>query len=181
MRWRDVALAELRYAARMEKTHAMRVLDARGVAYETKTYDASGAFHAADEAAALIGADAASVYKTLVVLRDDGTRGKPMLVMVAAASQIDLKLLAKSVGAKKLRMATQREAEQLTGMRVGGISALGLKQPSRFDVLIDEPASVIETIHVSAGARGIDLALRAADLIQTAGAKLVRACEAPHE
>jgi Cys-tRNA(Pro)/Cys-tRNA(Cys) deacylase len=160
----------------MEKTHAMRVLDARGIAYEAKTYDASGEFHSADEAAALLGVDAASVYKTLVVLREgDGgalraPAAKPMLVLVPAASQIDLRLLAKSIGAKKLRMAKQREAEQLTGMQVGGISALALKQPARFEVLIDESARGVEMIHVSAGARGIDLALRTEDLLAVTGA-----------
>ena len=160
----------------MTKTHAMRVLDARGVAYEVRTYDDSGAFHSADAAAELLGVDAASVYKTLVVLCDDGSPGKPMLVMISAASQIDLKLLAKSIGRKKLRMATQREAERLTGMRVGGISALALRQPARFDILIDESARSVETIHVSAGERGIDLALRTADLVTAAGAAYVFAC-----
>jgi Cys-tRNA(Pro)/Cys-tRNA(Cys) deacylase len=160
----------------MEKTHAMRVLDARGIAYEAKTYDASGAFHSADEAAALLGVEAATVYKTLVVLRDGDARAKPLLVMVPASAEIDMKLLAKSVCAKKLRMATQREAERLTGMQVGAISALGLKQPARFEILIDEAARGVETIHVSAGSRGVDLALETEDLIAAAGAGFVRAC-----
>jgi Cys-tRNA(Pro)/Cys-tRNA(Cys) deacylase len=49
-----------------------------------------------------------------------------MLVMVPSSSEVDLKSLAKSLGSvkKKLRMATQREAESLTGLEVGGISAL---------------------------------------------------------
>ncbi len=161
----------------MEKTHAMRVLEARGVPYEAETYDASGEFHSADEAAALLGVEASTVYKTLVVLRADGSRGKPMLVMAPAASQVDLKLLAKSIGAKSVRMATQREAEQLTGMQAGGISALGLKQPARFEALIDDAARGIETIHVSAGARGIDLGMRVEDLVAVTGARFVRACE----
>ncbi|HVP05796.1 MAG TPA: YbaK/EbsC family protein, partial [Dehalococcoidia bacterium] len=45
-------------------------------------------------------------------------------------AQLDLKLLAQALGEKKLRMATQREAEQLTGMQAGGISVLGLKRPA---------------------------------------------------
>jgi prolyl-tRNA editing enzyme YbaK/EbsC (Cys-tRNA(Pro) deacylase) len=62
----------------------MRVLEARGIAYATRTYDASGALHSAGEAAALLGVDATSVYKTLVVLSDDANaaRAKPMLVML---------------------------------------------------------------------------------------------------
>jgi Cys-tRNA(Pro)/Cys-tRNA(Cys) deacylase len=94
--------------------------------------------------------------------------------MLPAASQIDLKVLAKSIGRKRLRMATQREAEQLTGMQAGGISALALKQPARFEPLIDESARRIDVIHVSAGARGVDLALQVDDLVAATGARFVR-------
>ena len=36
--------------------------------------------------------------------------------------ELDLKGLAQALGIKKLRMATHREAEALTGLQVGGIS-----------------------------------------------------------
>ena len=114
-----------------------------------------------------------SVYKTLVVLRDDGA-GKPLLVLIAAALQVDLKQLAHALAAKKLRMATQREAERLTGMQVGGISALGLRKPA-FDVFIDEAARSLDRVHVSAGVRGIDLELAVDDLARLTGARFVRA------
>ena len=152
----------------------MRVLDARGIAYEAKTYDATGAFHSAEDAAALLGVAAASVYKTLVVLRA-APRAKPLLVMVEAAAQVDLRALAHDIDEKRLRMATLREAEQLTGMRAGGISALGLREPAKFDACIDETARSVSTIHVSAGVRGVDLALDTTDLIAVSGARFVRA------
>ena len=158
----------------MEKTHAMRVLDARGIAYETKTYDASGAFHSAEEAAALLGVGAETVYKTLVVLREGVARAKPMLVLAPAGARIELKKLANSIGEKKLRMATRREAEHLTGMETGGISALGLLRPANFDVLIDETARRIETIHISAGVRGVDLVMNVNDFVVATGAQYVR-------
>ncbi len=94
--------------------------------------------------------------------------------MVASDTQLDLKLLAASLGEKKLRMSTQREAESLTGMQVGGISALGLRGAA-FEVLIDERARGLETIHISAGERGIELALRTADLVALSGARFVSA------
>jgi Cys-tRNA(Pro)/Cys-tRNA(Cys) deacylase len=159
----------------MDKTHAMRVLDAKKIPYTAKVYDDSGDFHAGTEAAALIGADASSVYKTLVVLREGDTRAKPILVMIPVDAEVDLKTLASSIGAKKLRMAKQREAEDLTGMQVGGISALGLKQPARFDILLDETARTLISIHISAGARGVDLELKVEDLVSATGAEWVRA------
>src|SRR5262249_29509550 len=111
---------------KLDKTQAMRTLDARGIAYTVKQYDASGEFHSADVAAEIPGVDAAFVYKTLVLLRDSDTRAKPLLVMVPSTSEIDLRTLATSVGAKKLRMAKLAEAEKLTGMQAGGISVLAL-------------------------------------------------------
>ena len=158
----------------MDKTHAMRVLDAKHIPYTARTYDASGAFHPGAEAAALLGADPATVYKTLVILRETNPRARPMLVMVPVESEVDLKTLAASLGEKKLRMAKQREAEDLTGMQAGGISALGLKQPARFEIFLDESARALDRIHISAGARGVDLKLRVDDLLAVTLARWVK-------
>jgi len=157
----------------MRKTQAMRLLDAKRIPYEATEYDASREFHSGEEAAAIIGVPAAEVYKTLVVLREGLPRAKPLIVMVPVDAQLDLKRLAQVVVEKKLRMATQREAEQLTGMQVGGISVLGLKRPPAFEVLIDERALGLETVHISAGERGIDISLNAADLVAVSGARCV--------
>jgi Cys-tRNA(Pro)/Cys-tRNA(Cys) deacylase len=156
------------------KTHAMRLLDSKQIAYRVTEYDSSGEFHTGEEAAALVGAPAEAVYKTLVVLRDAPQAGKPMMVMVPVAAQLDLKALAEALGEKRLRMATQKEAEKLTGMQVGGISALGLLQPG-FTILIDERARVLERVHISAGARGMDMELAVSDLVALTDARFVRA------
>lgn len=157
----------------MKKTQAMRLLDSRGVSYLVTEYDASGEFHSGEEAAALVGAPLERVYKTLVVLPDPPGSAKPMLVMLAVDRQLDLKALAGALDEKKLRMATQKVAEQLTGLPVGGISALALRK-SGFVVLIDEAARSLERIHLSAGARGIDLEVAVADLVRVTGARFVR-------
>jgi Cys-tRNA(Pro)/Cys-tRNA(Cys) deacylase len=151
----------------------MRVLDARDIVYRVVVYDASRAFHGGAEAAGLLGVPAAAVYKTLVVMRDGNAR-PPLMVMLPSDEQLDLKLLARSTGDKRLRMATQREAERLTGMDAGGISALPLRRPA-FDVCIDEAARERERVHVSAGIRGTDIELRVEDLVAVTGARYVRA------
>ena len=158
----------------MEKTNAARRLEARGIAHRVRVYDPSGTFHAAEEAAGLLGVPAGTVYKTLVVLREAAQRAKPLLVMVPATGQVDLKLLARSLGEKSLRMATRREAEALTGLQVGGISVLAVRE-GRFDVLLDDRARDLPRIHVSAGVRGIDLELAVDDLVAATKARLVRA------
>lgn len=152
----------------------MRALEAKGIAYQAITYDAAGEFHSAEEAAVILGVPPAAMYKTLVVLRE-GAKARPMIVMVPSDSQLDLKRLAAALGEKKLRMATQREAEQLTGMQVGGISVLALKRSAAFDVYIDERARSLETIHISAGERGTEIALKTTELVVVSGARYVRA------
>ncbi len=157
-----------------DKLNSMRLLESRKIPYIAKTYDSSGEFHSGTEAAQLIGAPVDCVYKTLVVLREPPKSGKPILVMIASPREVDLKLLAKSVNEKKLRMATQKEAESLTGLQVGGISALALINRG-FEVCIDEPVLALEQIHISAGQRGVDLQLAVKDLIALTRAKTVNA------
>ncbi len=163
--------------ANTEKTQAMRMLDARGIAYTPSVYDAGREFHSAEEAAALLGAAAETVYKTLVVLRETSGRARPLLVMVPSHIQIDLRILAKGLGEKKLRMATQREAEHLTGLQVGGISAIALLGKA-FDVVLDGRARTLDRIHISAGQRGVDLELSTADLVALTDATFVEATAA---
>jgi Cys-tRNA(Pro)/Cys-tRNA(Cys) deacylase len=163
--------------AKPEKTLAMRMLDAKRITYTDSVYDATREFHSAEEAAALLGASVETVYKTLVVLRETPGRPRPLLVMAPSHRQVDLRLLAKSIGEKKLRMATQREAESLTGLQVGGISALALTNKP-FDVLLDESARALDRIHISAGQRGIDLELRVEDLVAITNAKFASATSA---
>ena len=157
-----------------DKLNSMRLLESRKIAYTAKTYDASGEFHSAPEAAELIGAPADQVYKTLVILREPPKSGKPILVMIPSPREVDLKLLARSLGEKKLRMASQNEAETLTGLQVGGISALALLNRG-FEIYIDEPALALDQIHISAGQRGVDLQLAVRDLVALTRAKAIRA------
>jgi len=154
----------------------MRLLESRKIPYIATTYDASREFHSAIEAAQWLGAPVEAVYKTLAVLREPPKSGKPILVMVASHREVDLKVLAKSLGdaKRKLRMATQREAESLTGLQVGGISALALLNRG-FEICIDEPALALDQIHISAGQRGVDLQLAVKDLVTVTRAKTVRA------
>ena len=154
------------------KNNVTRLLDSRKIAYTTAEYDGSQ-FHSADEVAQLIGVPADQVYKTIVALREDKTR-KPLLVMVAAPREIDLKKLAASLGEKKLHVAKHDEAEKLTGLRVGGISALALLSKP-FEICLDQTALDFERIHISGGQRGLDVQVGVKDLIQLTKARVVEA------
>ena len=154
------------------KNNVTRLLDARKIAYATTEYDGSQ-FHSADEVAHLIGVPVDHVYKTIVVLREEKGQ-KPLLVMVAADREIDLKKLAASVGEKKLHIAKHDEAEKMTGLQVGGSSALALLSKP-FEVCLDRPALDFEHIHISGGQRGLDVKIGVKDLMALTKAKMVEA------
>ena len=153
----------------VSKTNSMRLLDAGKVPYEVYTF--SPDIHSASGVATAIGLPLECVYKTLVVVRPNGN---PLLAIVPGHRKASLKLLAKAIGEKKLRMATQREAENRTGLQVGGISPLALVNQG-FDVFLDRSALSLDTIIVSAGRRGINLSLRVEDLVRTVEATFVDA------
>lgn len=151
------------------KLNSMRLLESSHISYKTHTYDAER--HDAVEVAELIGVPAECVYKTLVVERG---AGKPVLVMIPAASKLDLKKFAAAIGEKKVSMAAHADAERLTGLKVGGIGALALTH-KRWDAYIDQAALQLERICVSAGQRGFNLELTPQDLIRVLSAKAVDA------
>ncbi len=154
-------------AKRSDKTLAMHVLEGKKVPYEVLTF--SPDIHSADGVAEGLGLPPEEVYKTLVIVRP---LGKPLLVMAPADRELDLKRVARAVGEKKLKMASHREAEALTGLLVGGISALALLNKG-FQVCILREVQGLSHVVVSAGRRGVDLRLAAEDLIQVTGATLV--------
>ncbi len=151
------------------RTNTMRLLEANRVVYDVFTFSAD--IHSAVGVAEAVGLEPDAVYKTLVVRRE---RGKPLLVMVAGNKHIDLQTLAAAVDEKRLRMATHNEAEKLTGLQVGGISALAL-QNKGFDIFLDRAAQSLERVTVSAGKRGINLRLLVSDLLRVSGARWVEA------
>jgi Cys-tRNA(Pro)/Cys-tRNA(Cys) deacylase len=82
-----------------------------------------------------------------------------------------LKSLAAFLGEKKVYLPTEREAEQLTGLQVGGISPLALLNKG-FQVLLDTAAQNYAEIHVSGGQRGLNIRLPVSDLTKLTNARL---------
>lgn len=158
----------------MQKTNAMRVLDARQIAYQAFPFDAS--IHSGVGVAQTLGVPPGQVFKTLVVMRE---RGRPILAIIPSDHELDLKRMAAAADEKRVRMATQREAEAKTGLLVGGISALALLDKG-FDVFLDGAAEQFDAIFVSAGQRGLNLRVGVADLVAVTGARRATVSGLPH-
>jgi Cys-tRNA(Pro)/Cys-tRNA(Cys) deacylase len=147
-------------------TPALRAADRAGVAYEVLEYT-----HRVDaesyglEAAAALGLPPEVIFKTLVAKID----GRSLVVaLVPVSRELDLKALAAAVGGKRAEMAPLAEAERATGYVAGGISPLG--QRKRLPTVIDETAEALDRLCVSGGRRGLQIRLRAADLVTLTGA-----------
>lgn len=154
----------------VNKTLAMRLLEGKKVTYEAVSYDASE--RDAEKIARQLGVPPEQVFKTLVVAAPkSGINNKPLLVVVPANQQLDLKKLAKLLKVKKLKMATHQQAEALTGLQVGGISPLALINKG-FAIYLDELALEQAQIFVSAGERGTQIKLAPKDLRKVTGARM---------
>jgi Cys-tRNA(Pro)/Cys-tRNA(Cys) deacylase len=154
------------------KLNSMRFLESNKIPYEIKEYNPE--IHDASIVAQAIGALPSQVFKTLVVER---ASNKPVLVMIPADRQLDLKKFAAAIGEKKVSMAAHADAEAHTGLKVGGIGALALTH-KHWNVYIDRAADAQSHICVSAGQRGINLRVGVTDLIKVLGAKSVDASTA---
>ena len=133
-----------------EKTNAMRILDAHGEKYEAiplSVIPKDGA-----DAAARMGKDPASVFKTLVTVGSD--LGHYVFVIPVEES-LDLKKAAKAAGVKSVEMLPQKQLFPLTGYVHGGCSPIGMKK--LFPTFLDETAILFDRIVTSAGKLGVFL------------------------
>ena len=113
------------------------------------------------EAAEKLDLDPKRVFKTLLASSE---KGELLVAVVPVVGTLDLKALASAAKVKKCEMADVAAAQRSTGYLVGGISPLGQKK--RLRTFIDQSANAHETIHVSAGRRGLEVELAAAVLAE---------------
>jgi Cys-tRNA(Pro)/Cys-tRNA(Cys) deacylase len=150
----------------LEKTNAIRLLEAEGIDFDVRTYavdeDDLSAAHAAEAA----GLDPDTVFKT-IVLR--GERIGPFVCVIPGPYETDLKKAAKAAGDKAASPLPLKELEPLTGYIRGGCSPLGMKK--KLPTFIDETALVFDRISVSAGRRGLQVLLSPEELARMAQAQ----------
>ncbi|MGB7404008.1 MAG: Cys-tRNA(Pro) deacylase [Arcobacter sp.] len=113
-----------------------------------------------EEAVIKLNLDKNRVFKTLLV---ELTPKELVVCVIPVSKQLSLKDVANAFKVKKAQMANKDEAQKVTGYLLGGISPLGQKK--RLKTLVDESAFNYETIFVSGGKRGLDIELKATDIV----------------
>ncbi len=144
-----------------EKTNVMRALEQKKVPYTAYTYPHDGETAPDGGAvAAMLGRDPAAVFKTLVTR---GASGACYVFDIPVMETLDLKKAARAVGEKSIAMLPSKELLPLTGYVHGGCSPVGMKK--LFPTVFHESCLEQDTICVSAGKIGFQVAVRPEDLI----------------
>ena len=151
----------------MNKTNAMRLLDAAKIKYEVLEYTVDennlAGTHIADE----IGLPYEMVFKTIVTR---GDKTGYLVFCIPCHKEINLKKAASVTGNKKLEPVQVKELLGLTGYIRGGCSPVGMKK--KFPTYFDKSVEAQERITVSSGVRGAQLVLSPTELIGYLGARI---------
>ena len=155
-------------AKKIEKTNAARLLDRAKIANELVPYtvdeDNLAATHVAEE----LGEDIATVFKTLVLR---GDRAGLFVCVIPGDKEVDLKAAARVSGNKKADLIPMKELLPTTGYIRGGCSPIGMKKP--LPTFIHSTCLAHERIYISAGVRGLQIAIAPAALVAYVGATVV--------
>ena len=151
----------------MNKTNAMRLLDAAKIKYEVSEYTVDENNLAGTHIAEEIGLPYEMVFKTIVTM---GDKTGYLVFCIPCHKEINLKKAASVTGNKKLEPVQVKELLGLTGYIRGGCSPVGMKK--KFPTYFDKSVEAEERITVSSGVRGAQLILSPTELIKYLGAKI---------
>ena len=134
----------------MEKTNALRLLDASNIKYVVHEYDNN--LTNGQEIAKVVNKSEDEVFKTLVTVSNTKQH---FVFVIPVNGTLNLKKAAKAVNVKSIEMIHQKELLPLTGYIHGGCSPIGMKK--FFKTVIDESASSQKNIIFSAGKIGYQI------------------------
>lgn len=151
----------------MKKTNAMRALEALKIPYAVLNYDSSDGQIDGISVALKMKQPVALVYKTLLTL---GQSGQVYVMVIPVAMELDLKKAARAVGEKSVHMLPVKDITLVSGYIRGGCSPLAMKK--RYKTVLDESATLLKEMIVSAGQIGLQIMLTPQHLLMASGATI---------
>lgn len=145
----------------MTKTNAVRLLEKAGISFRLAEYQYDENDLNGMHAARGIGMPPEQVFKTLVARNENGLC---FVFCIPVCCELDLKKAANAAMSKKIEMLQMKELLPLTGYIRGGCSPVGMKKP--FPTFLDETAVLYDEIALSAGARGQQMILAPAEIVE---------------
>lgn len=142
------------------KTPALNFLSKAKVNFSIHQYDCKELDHFAVNSAKELGVAEECVFKTLLF---QGSDNKFICCIVAANAHVSLKRLARALKLKSVKLASEALAIKETGYVIGGISPFG--QRKKHLTVLDDKALNLDLIYVSAGERGLSVAISPKDLV----------------
>jgi Cys-tRNA(Pro)/Cys-tRNA(Cys) deacylase len=145
-------------------TPAIRALEGSGLAFDVVRTERPSSV---EESARLQGIEVGNLLRTIVVRR--GTDDY-VLVLVPGGREIDWPKLRAHLGVRRLSLPDQDEARAATGYERGAITPFGSTRS--WPVIADAAIAVLDRVAIGGGARGVNLHLRAADLLAATSAQV---------
>lgn len=141
----------------MEKTNALRLLDASNIKYVVHEYDNN--LTNGQEIAKVVNRSEDEVFKTLVTVSNTKQH---FVFVIPVNGTLNLKKAAKAVNVKSIEMIHQKELLPLTGYIHGGCSPIGMKK--QFVTVINDTAQLFDIILISAGKVGMNIEINPYEL-----------------
>ena len=153
----------------MSDTNAIKWLRAQGVSFKVLEYEFTeiGAEHAAEA----VGQPLEQVCKTLIV---KATGNAFWIAIVPGDQRFDPRRMAAAIGVAHADLADQKEAEKVSGYRVGGISPFAMRR--KLPVIIEESLLALDTIMVNGGRRGVMVEMATDELVRLIEARPADIC-----
>ncbi len=145
----------------INKTNAMRILDAMNINYDYMTYEHEDGKIDGVSVAHKTGQNPETVFKTLVAI---GHSKEFYVFCIPVEYELNLKNAAKASKEKNIEMLPLKDLTKTTGYVRGGCSPIGMKK--QFKTFIDESAVLHDKIFVSSGTIGMQIMINPDDLMK---------------
>lgn len=144
-------------------TNATNDLEKRGISF--RLFRHTGTVESLEQAAEERNQKPEQVVRTIVFRLETG---EFVLALMAGPRQLSWPALRRSLGQRRIRMATPDEVQAATGYVPGTVSPFGLPAPLR--IFIDRSVLAFAEISLGSGERGQAIVMASGDLMPALGA-----------